>query len=458
MATLRGGKRLGPLFLEGSLILAVFYALAYVTSLWVPATGEHALRVSILGVSLLFTGALVTTRMTHLGERPNLRRDIVVFSIVSVVVGLLAFATFWALLDGPRLTSLLLLEGTIAVPLSVAVWRWLAIRYEVYSPVRERVLIVGTGHAARRACEWIVDGLSGEYTVVGFADADDARVGQLLTHGTRVLTDYDSLVCYCPGQADRVLVALDEMRGHLPVAPLLELRLSGIEVEESTSFFERTQGKICMETLLPSWLIFGEGFKTSRWRSAAKRLVDVAHAIVLLVLTWPLMAIIALAIRLESPGPILYRQRRMGLNRHEFEVLKFRSMVDNAEGESGPRWAERADPRVTRVGAVIRKLRFDELPQLINVLRGEMSFVGPRPERRHFVEQLERRTPYYGVRMTVRPGLTGWAQVHYGYAASEHDAAEKLKYDLYYIKNQNPLLDLWISLKTVRVVLTRRGV
>jgi exopolysaccharide biosynthesis polyprenyl glycosylphosphotransferase len=176
-----------------------------------------------------------------------------------------------------------------------------------------------------------------------------------------------------------------------------------------------------------------------------------------IVVAAPLMIATAIAIRMESPGPVLYRQKRVGRNGKEFDLLKFRSMVDNAEKLSGPTWASEDDPRVTRIGKIIRKFRIDELPQLFNVLRGQMSFVGPRPERRHFVQDLEQQIPYYGLRMTVRPGITGWAQVQYPYGASVEDSREKLKYDLYYIKNGDVLFDLWIVLKTIRVVLLQRG-
>jgi exopolysaccharide biosynthesis polyprenyl glycosylphosphotransferase len=209
--------------------------------------------------------------------------------------------------------------------------------------------------------------------------------------------------------------------------------------------------------MLPSWLIFSEGFKTSPLRLFLKRTNDLAHATALLILTLPLMLIVAVLIKLDSRGPVLYRQKRLGRNGQEFSVLKFRSMREDAEAGIGPTWASENDPRITRVGRVIRLLRIDELPQLINVFRGEMSFVGPRPEREHFIRRFEREIPYYGLRLVARPGITGWAQVEYRYASSDEDALEKLKYDLYYIKNSTLLFDFWIILKTVKVVLFGSG-
>jgi sugar transferase (PEP-CTERM system associated) len=279
----------------------------------------------------------------------------------------------------------------------------------------------------------------------------------VLAMGVRIQTDFRSLSQYCPRRADRILVALDEKRGKLPLEPLMELRLAGLEIEDTTSFIERTSGRLAVETMLPSWLIFSDGFKTSPIRLAAKRMMDLLLSLILLVVSAPVVLVTAVLIRLDSRGPVFYRQKRMGSGGREFQLLKFRSMVQDAEGRSGPTWARADDPRITRVGRLLRNLRIDEIPQLINVFRGEMSFVGPRPERRHFVEQLERRIPYYRLRMSARPGITGWAQVQYRYGASEEDAVEKLKYDLYYIKNCNALFDLWIALKTIKVVLMGSG-
>jgi sugar transferase (PEP-CTERM system associated) len=275
--------------------------------------------------------------------------------------------------------------------------------------------------------------------------------------GVRVLTRFSELEQWSLGRVDRIVVALDEKRGKLPIQELMRLRLSGLEIEDATSFFERASGKLAVETMLPSWLIFSDGFRASPLRRAGKRIADIGVSLVLLILAAPIMIVTALLIMAESGGPVLYRQRRMGRGGIDFDMLKFRSMVQDAEKKSGPTWAGHDDPRVTRVGKILRKLRLDELPQLINVLRGQMSFVGPRPERRHFVEQLEKEIQYYSLRTTVRPGITGWAQVQYRYGATVEDAREKLKYDLFYIKNSNALYDLWIMLKTVKVVLTASG-
>jgi sugar transferase (PEP-CTERM system associated) len=413
----------------------------------------------VLAVGGIFCTALFAMQWANLGDDSGLRREIVVFAAVSLILGGLACAAIWVALGSEqrRFPALLALEGALAVPLAVALWRWVSLRLNILGAMRERVLLVGTGETARQACRWIVANHSTEYAVLGFADEFPGREGSILAMGVRIQTEFASLADFCANRVDRVIVALDEKRGKLPVRQLMQLRLHGIEIEDSTSFFERISGKIAVETMLPSWLIFSEGFKTTRLRLASKRATDIVNSVVLLVLAAPVMLLTAIAVRLDTPGPAIYRQRRVGRDGREFDLLKFRSMYHDAESKSGPAWTEKHDARITRVGRVIRKLRIDELPQLGNVLRGEMSFVGPRPERRHFVSQLEQKIPYYRLRTMARPGVTGWAQVQYGYGASEEDALEKLKFDLYYIKNSNALLDLWIMLKTVRVVLFGTG-
>ena len=443
--------------LEGGLILGVLYGLAHVTWMLLPGPqADAAVQAPAPYLGALFAVLLAMTRSATLGDSAGMRRQIAVFGTLSLLSGLTGLAALWILRQDDARVSLLLLEGSIAVPVVIGLWRWTTVRLGILAAAKENLLIIGTGDTAQRVCRWILSEHALEYSVVGFVDENDSRLGMLLAMGTRIQTDFDNLIGL-GRRADRIVVALDEKRGKLPLRQLMELRLLGVEIEDATSFFERVSGKIAVETMLPSWLIFSEGFKTSATRRFLKRGADLAHASILLALSGPLMALTALLIRLDSPGLVLYRQKRLGMNGQEFDVLKFRSMRQDAERESGPIWAKTNDPRVTRVGRIIRQLRIDELPQLFNVLRGEMSFVGPRPERKHFVRQLEERIPYYGLRMTARPGITGWAQVEYRYGASEEDALEKLKYDLYYIKNSNLLLDLWIVLKTVRVCVVGSG-
>jgi sugar transferase (PEP-CTERM system associated) len=256
---------------------------------------------------------------------------------------------------------------------------------------------------------------------------------------------------------DRVVVSLADARGKLPMDKLLEMKLSGVNFDHLASVYEEYTGKIAVENLRPSWLIFSSGFQKSRARAAAKRTMDVIVAAIALVVVAPLMAVIAALVRLTSAGPVLYHQERVGHNNRPFIVHKFRSMRLDAEANTGPVWSVPGDTRATAVGGFLRRTRLDELPQLWNVLIGEMSLVGPRPERPEFVEQLRHEILFYGQRHVIRPGLTGWAQVRYTYGTNKEDALEKLQYDLFYIKNMSISLDVFIIVQTIKTVLLRRG-
>ncbi len=321
----------------------------------------------------------------------------------------------------------------------------------------ERILIVGTGASAVELAREVLSRRDLGYRVVGFIGEDASQVGQSLFNPSviGVVAELNSIVKR--EKVDRVVVALSDRRGHLPVDQLLKLRLQGSAViEEGTALYERVTGRISVEMLRPSWIIFSGGSKRSRYWLAVRRVLNIMAGIIGLVVSFPLWIMTALAIKLESPGPVFYRQERVGKNGHPFNVIKFRSMRQDAE-KSGPVWAAKVDDRTTRVGRFIRKVRIDELPQFINVLRGEMAFVGPRPERPFFVDQLNELIPFYSQRHLVEPGITGWAQVRYDYGASVEDALQKLQYDLYYIKNATLLFDLWILMESMKIILFGRG-
>ncbi|WP_267381136.1 MULTISPECIES: TIGR03013 family XrtA/PEP-CTERM system glycosyltransferase [unclassified Sphingomonas] len=259
-------------------------------------------------------------------------------------------------------------------------------------------------------------------------------------------------------RATEIVLALEERRNALPLKDLLRVKTTGVAVSDISSFLESETGRIDLNSVNPSWLIFSDGFASGRMLSSiAKRAFDIVASLVLLILTLPIVLLTAVAIRIESRGPVFYRQRRVGLYSQGFDIVKLRSMRQDAEVAGQAVWAAEQDPRVTRIGRIIRKVRIDELPQTWAVLKGEMSFVGPRPERPQFVEQLEQQLPYYAERHMVKPGITGWAQINYPYGASVEDARHKLEYDLYYAKNYSPFLDLLILLQTLRVVLWPSG-
>lgn len=320
----------------------------------------------------------------------------------------------------------------------------------------KRVLILGTGPEAVTVENSLKTLRHPRIEVVGFYQTSAAQPPKV--DADRLIPRSISLTEVVERLDIReVIVAVREQRGGvLPLRELLDCRVRGVPVTDLSAFYEKVRGEVPIETLKASWLIYGSGFEQGNVRTLIKRVFDLAASSVLLVLTLPLMIVTALAIRLESPGPIIYRQVRTGRAGRPFTVLKFRSMRVDAE-KDGAQWARPGDARVTRVGRVIRKLRIDELPQIINVLRGEMSFVGPRPERPEFVAKLKEQIPFYDLRHSVKPGLTGWAQVRYSYGASVEDARTKLQFDLYYVKNHSLFLDILILFETVRVILFREG-
>ena len=355
--------------------------------------------------------------------------------------------------------GIFVLFATVALVLVIA-WRsafeWVTSRI---AP-RQRLLLVGTSPAAvtlarelfERRHEFGVD-------IVGFVDPDPARVGAPVINPGVVGTIDDIPALTASLRVDRVVVGLSDERGKLPVGQLLDVRLrSGVAFDHLASVYEEYTGKIALENLRPSWLIFSPGFRKTRTLLAAKRAFDILAAVCGLVLAAPIMAVSALVVKLESRrDPILYHQERVGLNGKVFTIHKFRTMRSDAEAGTGPIWSSANDTRVTSVGRFMRKNRLDEIPQLWNVLRGEMSLIGPRPERPSFVRQLTEQIPFYGQRHVVKPGLTGWAQVRYSYGASVKDAIEKMQYDLFYVKNCSMRLDLVIAFETVKTVLLRRG-
>lgn len=259
------------------------------------------------------------------------------------------------------------------------------------------------------------------------------------------------------GASEIIVTARERRGGAYPIQELLECRINGIKVIDLVGFYERESGHLRMDSLYPSWLVFGSGFNQGALRTMIKRVFDIIASLLLLIVTLPVMLLTALLIIIEDGRPVFYRQERIGLAGKVYRVIKFRSMFNDAEKGGKPQWAVTDDPRVTRVGKIIRKLRIDELPQIINVLKGEMSFVGPRPERPHFVDILTAQVPYYNLRHSIKPGITGWAQVRYPYGASIEDAIEKLQYDLYYVKNHSLFLDFIILINTVGVVLLSKG-
>jgi sugar transferase (PEP-CTERM system associated) len=340
--------------------------------------------------------------------------------------------------------------GLLILTVALIGWR-LGFTWLVQLPILvERVYVLGTGDRAQR----VVQGLR-QNPEIGVEIA--SWTGKMEGAITLASVAAHLMEVVQKQKVHRVIVAMPDRRGTIPMQELLELRMKGIKVEEATSWLEKISGKIEVENLYPSWLVYGEGFRRSTAFIVVRRIISIAISMIGLILALPLLPFIVLAIRFDSTGPVFYTQTRVGKNGRTFKVVKFRTMRQDAEAGTGPKWAGDNDPRVTRVGKFLRSSRLDEIPQLWCVLKGDMAFVGPRPERPEFIEWLSKQIPYYSVRHMVRPGLTGWAQVKYKYGSTVEDAREKLQYDLFYIKNASIGLDILIMFQTVKTVLLRRG-
>lgn len=335
-------------------------------------------------------------------------------------------------------------------------WRLLIDNAGMLKRDAQRVLVLGTGKAGVSLVREIISRPELKLKVVGFLDEKGENIGKSLVNPGIIGAVADVEQIAADRMVDRVILSLSERRGNTPVRQLLDLKFAGIAVEDAPSVWEEISGRIPVEHLSPSWLILSGGFRKSKALLAAKRALDLCVSFVGLILVMPIMLLTAVAIWLETGAPILFRQERTGMKGLSFQMLKFRSMYQDAE-KHGPVWAANDDDRVTRVGRIIRKFRFDELPQFLNVLRGEMSLVGPRPERPVFCEMLEKEIPLYPQRHSVRPGITGWAQIKYQYGASIEEGQTKLEYDLFYIKHMSILVDLAIVFETAKVLMTGRG-
>ena len=402
-----------------------------------------ALQISLVAVGAYGAGSFLSLRFAAARLAVAISLGVIFLSLLFFLVPAL---TFWR--------SNLLYSMMIATVSLVSV-RALLGKILGGDTFKRRIVILGAGERAARIGR-LAQQPGINFVVAGYiAMAESAPV--VLNAAPRAAIP--NLAAHVVGlDASEVVLALEERRNALPLTDLLRVKTTGVLVSDISSFLERETGRIDLNSVNPSWLIFSDGFASGRMVSSFfKRAFDIVASLGLLVVALPVIAVTAVAIKLESKGPAFYRQRRVGLYNQPFDILKLRSMRQDAEAPGNAVWAAEKDPRITRIGRVIRKVRIDELPQTWTVLRGQMSFVGPRPERPHFVEQLEQQLPYYAERHMVKPGITGWAQINFPYGASIEDARHKLEYDLYYAKNYSPFLDLLIMLQTLRVVLWPRG-
>lgn len=375
--------------------------------------------------------------------------------IVAVAIGVLGLSVLYFLIPeiGFWRSNLLYAMGaSIVLLIGLRILLGKALGSQAF---KRRVVVLGAGPRAARL-KMLSKTPGAGFAVVGYVSMNEAsRVIPEAIARDAIYNLADHVVLL---NASEVVLALEERRNALPLKDLLRIKTTGVHVNDTSTFLERETGRVDLDSVNPSWLIFSDGFSSGRMLSGVfKRLFDIVASSLLLALTLPVILVTAVVIKLESKGPAFYRQRRVGLYGQGFDVIKLRSMRQDAEIGGKAVWAEKDDPRITRVGRFIRKCRIDELPQCWSVLKGEMSFVGPRPERPQFVEDLEQKLPYYAERHMVKPGITGWAQINYPYGASIEDSRQKLEYDLFYAKNYSPFLDLLILLQTIRVVLFPEG-
>ena len=440
---------------ETVVLLAAFYVVAFIQR--GAPDGFNKLLDQYFWDGVIFTaagiGSLFAMGLYH-GRNSTRFHDVFIRTILGLSLAFVVLSVVfyvWPSLSVWRQSVIIALPVSL---LGVFLLRSLFLRLIDSDIIARRVLVLGTGANAAKVEELEKSSDSCGLKYVGFLDVEGKTVH---VSPSRVVSVNSPLLEYCTeNQVSEIVIAVQERRGMMPIDDLLDCKLSGIPIYDFMTFMERETGRCDLNDLRPSWFIFAEGFTGGAIQQGVKRGLDVILSIVLLILTLPLVGATALAIRVESSGPVFYRQKRVGLNGKVFDIIKFRSMAVDAEA-SGAVWAARNDPRITAVGRIIRKFRIDELPQIINVLRGDMSFVGPRPERPEFVEQLTRKLGYYSERHRVKPGITGWAQLHYIYSDSIEGGLTKLQYDLYYVRHYSLLLDLFIVIQTARVILWPSG-
>jgi len=408
------------------------------------------------GCVLLASGIALYYNDLYASQVVNRRSEIFVNLLQAIGTAWMALAFLYYLVPDHTLgRGIAALAAPIILFLLLS-WRLLLLEFNFLVPGQQRVLVVGTGPVGISVVREILQRPELRLKVVGFLDEKGEDIGKSIVNPCVIGATKDLEEIAAREKIDRIVLSLKERRGRTPVRELLHLKLAGVKVEDAHTVCEQIDGRIRLEHLSPSWMILSEGFRKSSWLLTAKRALDLMVSLGLLILTLPVMLLVALAIFLETGLPVFFRQERVGQGGRTFEILKFRSMYRNAE-EAGPKWAVEGDDRITPVGRILRKLRLDELPQVVNVFRGEMSFVGPRPERPVFCQLLDAETPFYSLRHTVRPGITGWAQVKYQYGGSIEEAKTKLEYDLFYIKHLSLTLDAAILFETAKVILWQRG-
>lgn len=439
---------------EGALIFACALGILILFSSWkIFAVAPQEFVIRAITVTVVFQLSLYFCDLYDL-RKPWGTMESAIRIMQSLGIACIILAALYTFFPSIIISATIFWGGCLGISLALLVWRtlyYLILEKNLFS---KEIIIVGTGKTAEWIVQEIKNNRESDFTIkalVGTTAPSFEHANIPVFSGLTDLAGDRQLA-----RIDHIVVALDDRRGAMPVGELLHHKLRGRVIEDGVSFYEEITRKILVEKVNPAWLIFSEGFNYGKVTYLLKRFLDLFLAFFGLTLSLPVTLVTAVLIKLESPGPVLYKQERIGERGEVFSIIKFRSMRQDAE-KNGAVWASQNDARVTRIGNFIRKVRIDEIPQMWNVIRGQMSFVGPRPERPIFVEQLVQKLPYYSLRHSVKPGITGWAQVCYPYGASEEDALRKLEYDLYYIKHQSIFIDLLIIFRTIKTVLFRKG-
>lgn len=384
--------------------------------------------------------------------------EIIIRLLQALGVTLIIFALIYFFFPVVMIEDSIFMLSIVFVIVFIVGWRVIYFAILDKGVFNEKILILGSSKLAMGICHEIETRIDCGYSVVAMVTDSDTKDVSSLSGKILVLSSKcDLCETVSAVGAGKIVVALTDSRAFFPTKELLKCKVAGVDVMEGNTFYETLTGKLLVRQINPSWLIFSDGFKKSFLKSATKRISDIIVSLALMLVLFPFFIFFALLIKFDSRGPALFSQIRVGQKKKEYAVYKLRSMVDNAEEESGPVWAREADPRITRIGKFLRRFRIDEFPQLWNVFIGNMSMIGPRPERKHFTDELEKKIPYYSERFLVKPGITGWAQVSFVYGGSIDDAEEKLNYDLFYVKNMSLMFDLLIILRTIKTVFFHRG-
>jgi sugar transferase (PEP-CTERM system associated) len=451
-------RKLGAIFLETLLLICCVLAAYYVRlhQLALSWTKYDQILPKAILIAVIFQLSLHLNDIYGFrGARPS--KEYAVRLLHALAMATVILCVLYYLAPGLTVGRGVFGISLILSSLFLVLWHTMLRLYLDKRTPHTNLLVLGTGNLAREAVREILRHPELGIKVVGFVDDNPQLVGVSIVN-PKVVGLYEDLPeLVANNKVDRIIVGLQDRRGKLPIKELLDFKTRGVAIEDATAFYERVAGKIPIENLKPSWMVFNSGFGVSKGMLLKKRILSLVISSVLLILLSPFMLLLILLIKLDSKGSAFYRQERVGQDGKSFMLVKFRSMYEGAESETGPVWCKEEDDRVTRVGRFMRRTRMDELPQFFNVFRGDMSLVGPRPERPHFVQQLAEAIPFYPMRHIVKPGITGWAQINYGYASSMDHTVEKLQYDLFYIKNMSFVLDGLIILETIKTVLVEKG-